>query len=131
MSVAFKPGDVLRVIYSGLVDGEIKVRRVLFWMYSQTNQQRILISPFHGTVTNRKWELRYSPKPGNGLSKNCVLRISDTHYLDIGSIPKLLGHLDQIDFADAKNMMIEYSDYVKNSSPEDFDCDPFSIFTEE
>ena len=128
MSQAYKAGDILRVVYSGLVDGETKRRRVLFWLEDVMNPSRILVSGIYGTATQGKWECRLYPNQYNGLTKDCVVRIDNTRYIQASSVLELCGTLNPIEFSAVKNLMMEYSSAYKANSPEDFDENPFGIF---
>ncbi|MDR3165643.1 MAG: hypothetical protein LBU13_08700 [Synergistaceae bacterium] len=128
MPAAFEPGDILGAVFSGRVDGQIKVRPVLYWMRHKKNTKLILVSGTFGTVTGREWELKLFPKPDNGLTKECVLRLDDTVYIGEDAIIRILGRLNVFELVEAKNMLIQYSSHIKENSPQDFDDDIFSVF---
>jgi hypothetical protein len=126
MSQAYKAGDILQAVFSGRVDGQIKPRPVLFWQ-SDSNSCRILVSAIYGTETQGKWECRLSPNNFNGLTKECFVRIDNTHYILSSNVLEIRGSLSQIEFNIIKKLLLEYSEEVKNNSPQNFSSDPFDI----
>jgi hypothetical protein len=128
MLARYNPGDILRVMFSGRVDGQAKARPVLYWLQDSADPQRILVSGIFGTPSDRSWEQKLFPSTQNGLTKECVIRIDDTRYIRIDNVLSVLGSLNKFEFEVVRNLMIRYSDNCKASSPDDFGNEIFDVF---
>ncbi|MDR1019461.1 MAG: hypothetical protein LBL73_01775 [Synergistaceae bacterium] len=117
------------MMFRGRVDGQPKARPVLFWMQGFSGTRKILVSGIFGTATARKWEQKLSPSVRNGLTKECVVRLDDTRYINADDVLRVLGSLNETEFKAVRDLMIRYSGDYKANSPDDFGDGTFDIFS--
>ncbi|GHS98668.1 hypothetical protein AGMMS50276_20880 [Synergistales bacterium] len=89
---------------------------------------RVLVSAIFGNITGREWEIKLYPGSHSGITKESVVRLDNTIWINASFVIKTLGSLNTAEFNVIKDAMIKYSDFYRANSPEDFGDNTLDIF---